>query len=122
MTDKSLPFLQDAVVAHIKPLSVNAAWKGQRFKTDDYKLYEQIAALTLPKNVEIPPGDLFVHYEFGVSSPNADCDNHVKPFQDILQKRYGFNDRVIMGFSARKRLVPKGAEYVAFRIEPDRRG
>lgn len=33
----------------IKPLSVNDAWKGQRFKTKEYKQYEQDLMFILPK-------------------------------------------------------------------------
>lgn len=73
----------------------------------------------LPKQVEIPAGDLAVSLEFGLSNKMADLDNPVKPWMDILQKRYGFNDARVTAYSLRKCDVPKGAEYVAFRIEQD---
>jgi len=33
----------------INPLSVNSAWKGRRFKTDEYKKYESDVLFLLPK-------------------------------------------------------------------------
>jgi hypothetical protein len=47
----------------IKPLSVNAAWKGRRFKTDEYKVYEQVLMYKLPV-IEVPEGKLRIDYEF----------------------------------------------------------
>ena len=43
----------------IRPLSVNACWQGRRFKTPEYKAYEEEMLLRLPKekmikgNVEV---------------------------------------------------------------------
>ena len=51
----------------IKPLSVNDAWQGKRFKTDTYKAYEKQVLLMLPK-IEIPEGPLTINLEFGFSS------------------------------------------------------
>jgi hypothetical protein len=47
----------------IKPLSVNDAWKGRRFKTDEYKVYEQVLMYKLPA-IEVPEGKLRIDYEF----------------------------------------------------------
>ncbi len=71
---------------HTKPLSVNEAWQGKRFKTKKYKAYEKELMLLLPNKYEIPEGDLQVRYEFGLNIM-ADWDNPVKPLQDILQKK-----------------------------------
>lgn len=100
----------------IKPLSVNKAWKGRRFKTDDYTNYEQACAILLPESIEIPEGALEVFFEWGVSSKGADYDNPVKPFQDILQARYGFDDRRIVAAHISKVLVKQGDEYIKFKI------
>ena len=116
MTDNSLPFLQDAVVAHIKPLSVNEAWQGQRFKTRRYQDYERRALLLLPPILDIPAGDLSIILEFGFSNRASDLDNPVKPIMDILQKRYGFNDAQVTQYQLIKKIVPKGSEYIAFSI------
>ena len=100
----------------IKPLSVNQAWQGRRFKTPAYLAFEKALLLLLPQEIAIPEGDLAVMYEFGLSSKQADWDNPVKPFQDVLQKKYGFDDRRIVEATVRKQLVSKGSEYIQFSI------
>lgn len=102
----------------IKPLSVNKAWQGRRFKSDDYKRYEQTLLIILPK-IDIPEGYLQLNLEFGFSSKASDFDNPLKMFIDCLQKRYGFNDKLI------KRCiidinngVAKGDEYIKFELKP----
>jgi hypothetical protein len=40
----------------------------------------------------------------------------VKPFQDILQKRYNFDDRDIFKATVEKEIVKKGAEFIDFKI------
>jgi len=100
----------------VKPLSVNRVWQGKRFKTQDYKAYEQEVMYLLPP-LEIPEGKLYVKYTFGLSSKNSDIDNPVKPFTDILQKKYGFNDRQIYKMELEKEDVKKGEEFIKFLIE-----
>jgi Holliday junction resolvase RusA-like endonuclease len=78
----------------MKPMSVNNAWMGRRFKTKEYDLYEKSVMFLLPK-LEIPEGKLQIDFEFGFSNKLADLDNTLKPFIDILQKKYNFNDRDI---------------------------
>ena len=94
-------------------MSVNTAWKGKRFKTDDYKQYERDLGLLLPKEVKITNT---LHLEFGFSSKLADIDNPVKPFIDILQKKYGFNDRDLKNLIIQKEIVKKGEEYIKFKF------
>lgn len=101
----------------IKPLSVNGAWKGKRFKTDEYKVYSTAVTLLLPNKIIVPDGLLRVYYEFGLSSNGGDWDNPVKPLQDILQEKYKFNDSRIMEATVKKVIVPKGKEYIQFRFE-----
>lgn len=99
----------------IKPMSVNQAWQGKRFKTQAYKRYERDVMLLL-KPFNIPNGDLSIELEWGFSNAASDWDNPIKPFQDILQKKYGFNDsRVIMAKVIKKK-VKKGEEYISFNI------
>jgi Holliday junction resolvase RusA-like endonuclease len=100
----------------IKPLSVNKAWKGRRFKTDDYKLYEMQILSMLPL-LSVPDKDLLLNLEFGFSSKLADIDNPVKLFTDCLQKKYGFNDKRITELQVKKRIVKKGEEYIRFEIK-----
>lgn len=100
-----------------KPLSVNEAWRGKRFKTPEYKYYESDLYFLLPSRIEIPKGKLHLILKFGFSSKNADIDNPVKLFQDILQKKYSFNDKMIYKLSVEKIDVEKGNEFIEFKIE-----
>ncbi len=100
----------------IKPLSVNEAWCGRKFKTPEYKAYEREVLFRL-KPMQIPEGKLFIHYIVGYSNSQADIDNFVKPFQDILQKKYGFNDSRIYRLSIEKQIVKKGSEFIEFEIK-----
>lgn len=103
------------VKVNIKPLSINECFKGQRFKTNKYKKYELDLSLLLPA-MEIPKENLCVNIVFGFSSSLSDVDNCVKPFLDILQKKYHFNDKQIFELHVIKTLVPKGKEHVTFSI------
>lgn len=101
----------------LKPLSVNEAWQGQRFKTQKYKDYEQDCFITM-FNGEAPKGvPLRVVLTFGVSNKASDIDNPIKPILDILQKKYGFNDKDIWELNITKELIKKGCEFVYFTIE-----
>jgi len=100
----------------IKPLSVNECWAGKRFKTPTYKKYETNVTLLLPRIEQLPPPPFQIELHFGVSSSAADFDNPTKPFVDILQKKYGFNDKLIHRAIIEKHLVPKGKEYIGFLI------
>ena len=101
----------------IKPLSVNQCWQGKRFKTPNYKKFEKEVLLLLPNNYKVPPGDLKITLKWGFSSKLSDWDNPIKPFQDILQKKYDFNDSRIFKATVEKEIVKKGNEYIEFKIE-----
>jgi Holliday junction resolvase RusA-like endonuclease len=101
---------------NIKPLSVNQAWKGRRFKTQEYKQYEKNILMLLPA-LEIPEGKLSLSLVFGLSNKNADVDNPVKCFVDCMQKKYGFNDRNIYKMNIEKIDVKKGCEFIEFKAE-----
>ena len=100
----------------IKPLSVNDAWKGRRYKTDKYIAYEMELLYRLPKIV-LPPPPYEVTYRFGFSSVSSDNDNPVKPFQDVLSKKYKFNDKLIKRTIIESDYVKKGQEFVEFSIK-----
>ena len=102
---------------NIKPLSVNQCWQGKRFKTPKYKSYEFELLLLLKSNLSIPKGRLSLSITFGLSSKLNDIDNGLKPFIDVLQKKYGFNDRDIYKLEVEKVIVPKGQEYIDFKIK-----
>lgn len=100
----------------IKPLSANQAWRGRRFKTDNYKSFEKELYYLLPK-LKIPVGKLKVFYKFGLSNKQADADNCIKQCQDILCKKYNFNDNKIYKWIIEKVITKKGEEFIEFNIE-----
>ena len=99
----------------IKPLSVNKAFKGRRFKSNDYAIFEKNVLLMLP-NSQIPEGKLCINYVFGFSSQGSDIGNPEKLITDILSKKYGFNDNRIYEMNIKKEIVKKGCEFFAFDI------
>ena len=99
----------------IKPLTVNRAWQGRRFKTKAYKQYEK-DVITLLRPLSVPDGPLEIHLTFGQSNMGADFDNPVKPFVDCLQKKYGFNDNRIQRAVIEKVKVAKGQEFIGFSL------
>lgn len=100
----------------IKPMSVNEAWQGKRFKTDKYKSFERSCLFLLPKLI-IPLGELKISFEFGLSNSGNDIDNSIKPFLDILQKKYEFNDSRIYEMNVKKIKTEKGKEFIRFNVE-----
>ena len=103
------------VKINIPPMSVNKAWQGKRFKTKTYIKYEEAVLLMLP-NFVLPEPPYKVIFEFGFSNPLSDVDNPTKPCMDILQKKYGFNDRDVYHIELIKKITAKGQEYFAFSI------
>ena len=102
----------------VKPLSVNEVWQGRRYKTDTYKTYETLLLYMLPKTIYTNLGDkLRLKICFGMSSKASDIDNPVKPFIDILSKKYGFNDKNIYKLEVEKRITEKEQEYIEFEIK-----
>ena len=55
---------------------------------------------------------LIVHY----SNTRSDIDNCLKPFIDILQAAYEFNDNKIYRLVVDKKIVPKGEDGIFFEI------
>jgi len=100
----------------VKPLSVNDAWKGRRFKTDEYKAFEDEILYKLPASVKIPEGKIKMRLHWGFSSNGSDFDNPIKPFLDCLQKKYLFNDNRVWDCRITKEIVPKGQEFIEFEI------
>ena len=100
----------------VKPLSVNECWQGRRFKTKKYKEYEEELLYKLPSGIVVPDGKLAVRFIWGFSSASSDYDNPIKPFQDVLQKKYEFNDNRICDARIIKHDVKKGEEYIGFEI------
>lgn len=100
----------------VKPMTFNQAYTGRRFKSPKYKAFIVEVGLKLrPMKIPAPPYE--VHYIFAVSNEGFDWDNGIKAFQDILSKRYNFNDNLIYKGTVEKRIVEKGSEYIKFDIQ-----
>lgn len=100
----------------IKPLSVNSAFQGKRFKTPKYKAFEKEMLITLPNLKQDFTGQLKVTIQYGFSSKLSDIDNPCKLVLDCLVKKYGFDDRQIYELVQTKEIVKKGFEYIDFEI------
>lgn len=102
---------------NIKPLSINQTFRGRLFKTKLCKDYEEELGYLLPR-LYVPKGKLHLDLKFGFSSKASDWDNPVKVFVDVLQKKYGFNDKEIYSAKLIKEVVPRGKEFIEFEISP----
>jgi Holliday junction resolvase RusA-like endonuclease len=101
----------------IKPLSVNEAFQGRRFKTDKYKQWIQNSIIQL-KLILIPESQkLKLIVVFGVSNKASDIDNPLKPLLDLIQKKYGINDNRFYKLEVTKEIVKKGKEFIKFDIQ-----
>ena len=107
----------DKIKINIKPLSVNRAWQGRRYKTSEYKAWEQEMLYRLPPT-ECCSGSIRLEIVVGVSNIRSDIDNVLKPFLDVLQKKYGFDDNQIFELEIRKEKVKKGKEFIEFLVKP----
>jgi len=101
----------------IKPLSSNEAWKGKRFKTPLYTMFQQEFTLKLPRKIDIPDGPLKITFVFGFSNSASDYDNAIKQAQDVIASKYGFNDKRIDHAVIHKVRTAKGEEFIWFNIE-----
>lgn len=101
---------------NIKPISINESWQGRRFKTEKYKRYEEAVLFMLPK-ISLPVEPPYeIRFTFGYSSNASDWDNCIKTTQDILSKKYGFNDKLIKRGIVDIVHAPKGEEFFEFEI------
>lgn len=104
------------IKVNIKPLSVNEAFKGRRFKTPKYKEFQDKVFAVLPA-IELPHPPYSIFLKFGFSSKASDWDNPIKSVQDCLSKHYKFNDKLIRKGEVHTEIVAKGKEYFIFSIE-----
>ena len=105
----------------IKPLSVNQAWQGRRFKTGTYKEYEKAVSLLINDKHNPVKGLVEIDYEFGLCGKgfsSSDVSNLIKCLEDILVKCGVIeDDRKVMRFSASK--VKSGtSEFINIKIKP----
>lgn len=101
---------------NVKPLSVNDAWQGKRYRSKKYDSFELLVKSHLPPKIELPEPPYTIHLKFGFSSAASDWDNPIKPTQDIIAKKYGFNDKLIGKGIVETEQVPKGSEYFEFEL------
>lgn len=77
---------------NIKPLSINKAFQGRRFKTKDYKDYER-SLHALGGNFERITGDVEVTFEWYLKNDKmTDIDNPTKCAMDYLTKAGAWED------------------------------
>ena len=95
---------------NIKPLSVNKAWQGKRFKSPEYKKYE-IQVLRMLPNIEIKEFKR-LKITYGFSNMMSDIDNPTKLVLDLLQKKYNVNDRDLIYLVLHKEKTKKGEEFI----------
>jgi Holliday junction resolvase RusA-like endonuclease len=99
----------------IKPLSVNEAFKGKRYKTDKYDKFIRNMLFLLP-TITLPQAPYSINIILGYSSKASDIDNGLKSLLDCLVKKYGFDDREIYQMNVKKEIVPKTKEFIKFEL------
>ena len=95
---------------NIKPLSVNKAWQGKRYKSPEYKKYE-IQVVRLLPDIEIKEFKR-LKITYGFSNMMSDIDNPTKLVLDLLQKKYNVNDRDLIYLVLHKEKTKKGEEFI----------
>ena len=98
-----------------KPLSVNTAWKGHRYRSDEYKSYQKALDYMLPE-ITLPEPPYELYFKFGFSSASSDFDNPIKPTLDCIAKKYKFNDKLIKRAVIEIGSVEKGKEFFEFSL------
>jgi Holliday junction resolvase RusA-like endonuclease len=86
----------------IKAMSVNKAWQGRRFKTEEYKQYEKDCMWWIKgRKIE---GDVEIHYRFYLKNyTKTDVSNLIKLLEDIIVKQGLIqDDRFVKFFQAEK--------------------
>ena len=103
-----------------KPLSVNEAWQGRRFRTKRYNDFrrETLLRLSVVRPPKPPDATLFVDICWGMSNILADVDNPCKVFIDVLFEWWGIKDKDhrIRFLNLRKVKTNKGEEFIEFHV------
>jgi len=108
------------MIIKISPISVNRCWQGRRFKTKEYKDFEEEALWKLKNCKDRHTGFVFVVVNFYVKNfLMADENNYLKPFFDILTKsKIIKDDRFVIGHTSKKiKVNNKEDEHIEFFIE-----
>lgn len=78
--------LQRMIVIGLKPLTVSRAWQGRRFKTPEYRQWEQ-DALWMLKGSPVHSGAVSVRIRlYMANASRSDFDNPLKVLCDVLTK------------------------------------
>ena len=76
--------MNETITLNLSPLSVNKAWQGKRFATAEYKRWTEWGLLLLKKVKRCDePQKLEITFYL---AKQADIDNPIKPFLDLLKK------------------------------------
>lgn len=105
------------ITVKLKPLSINKAYKGKRFRTDECTKFKRDLYFMLPERINLPKPPFCIVFKFGLSSMSSDGDNCVKVAQDVISDKYNFNDKLIKKWIIEVDNVKKGDEYISFKLE-----
>ena len=100
----------------IKPLSINKAFQGRRFKTRDCKDFETEVLFLLKNYKKRHEGWVWINYGWHIKNFKlSDEANFIKVFQDCLVKAGIIeDDRFIKGHTSEK--FQSEEEYITFKI------
>ena len=101
----------------LKPVSINAAFQGRRFKTKECVKFCEDFMLVMPRK-EMVEGVVEVEYHFYmVNHKMVDYDNVIKVTQDMLvKKKYIEDDRKIYKATIYK--IPSDSDFIVVSIKP----
>lgn len=106
------------ITLHVKPLTMNRAWRGRHFSTPEKKEFETRLRWSLPKVSVV--GNPYYRVEYDLHLVNfaaMDWDNCIKVLQDcIVNKGIITSDARII--EARVRKYPAKKDCIVIRIEP----
>lgn len=95
----------------LKPISINAAWQGRRFRTEAYKQFKKDFCRLIRKTEAVEGVDLEVALRIGLekkSYARSDIDNFLKPICDaIVEAGIIKDDRYIKKLTVEKYLDTK---------------
>ena len=100
------------MIINIKPLTVNQAWQGKKFKSPAYKQFSNDIAWLLPRNGKAPSGPIEVYYKFFLKHhATTDFDNLIKPLQDQLVQNFIIEDDRFI-YKAIIEKIPSDKDYI----------
>jgi len=80
----------------IKPISINQCWQGRRYRTANFKKWQELVCHNLPTGQKISGGVGVIICLYLKSIRKSDIDNFLKPLIDCLVKKgYIQDDRYI---------------------------